>query len=58
MALVKCTECGKDVAELADKCPHCGLNREPWYFNADILRSIAVLTVLAIVGLWYWLFRN
>ncbi len=24
MALIKCRECGKDITENADKCPHCG----------------------------------
>lgn len=25
MALIKCIECGNDVSEKADVCPHCGL---------------------------------
>lgn len=24
MALLKCTECGKEVSENAEKCPNCG----------------------------------
>ncbi len=24
MALIKCTECGKEISSLADFCPHCG----------------------------------
>ncbi|MEX2399854.1 MAG: zinc-ribbon domain-containing protein [Rhodothermales bacterium] len=24
MALVECRECGRDVSDEADKCPHCG----------------------------------
>lgn len=24
MALIKCTECGKEVSSTANKCPHCG----------------------------------
>ena len=24
MALIKCIECGKEVSEFADSCPHCG----------------------------------
>lgn len=24
MALIKCSECGKDVSEIAATCPHCG----------------------------------
>lgn len=25
MALIKCTECGKDVSDEAKTCPHCGV---------------------------------
>lgn len=25
MALIKCKECGKEVSEKAEKCPHCGV---------------------------------
>lgn len=24
MALIQCTECGKEVSDKAGKCPHCG----------------------------------
>ena len=24
MALIKCYECGKEISDTADKCPHCG----------------------------------
>lgn len=24
MSLIKCSECGKEVSDKADKCPHCG----------------------------------
>lgn len=26
MAIITCPECGKDVSDKADKCPHCGFN--------------------------------
>jgi len=26
MALINCKECGKEVSDKADKCPHCGFN--------------------------------
>lgn len=25
MALIKCPECGQQISDKADKCPHCGL---------------------------------
>ena len=24
MALIKCKECGKEISDAADSCPHCG----------------------------------
>ena len=24
MALIKCSECGKEISDKAKKCPHCG----------------------------------
>lgn len=26
MALIKCPECGQDVSDKAERCPHCGVN--------------------------------
>ncbi|MBE6443171.1 MAG: zinc-ribbon domain-containing protein [Alphaproteobacteria bacterium] len=26
MALIKCNECGKEISESADMCPHCGFS--------------------------------
>ncbi len=28
MALIKCVECGKEISDKAEKCPHCGC-RQP-----------------------------
>lgn len=28
MAIVACTECGKDVSDAAKSCPHCGKDME------------------------------
>ncbi len=28
MSLIKCPECGKEVSDKAEKCPHCGLPQE------------------------------
>jgi hypothetical protein len=28
MAIVKCAECGNDLSDKADKCPHCGANKK------------------------------
>ena len=26
MALIKCPECGKQISDKAEMCPHCGIN--------------------------------
>ena len=31
MALIKCPECGQQISDKAEKCPHCGLPSS--YFN-------------------------
>ena len=28
MALIKCSECGKQISDKAKKCPHCGANNK------------------------------
>ena len=28
MALIKCTECGKEISDKTDKCPNCGCPNE------------------------------
>lgn len=29
MALIKCSECGKDISDRAEMCPHCGIKITP-----------------------------
>ncbi len=29
MALIKCYECGKEISNAANKCPHCGAPTNP-----------------------------
>jgi len=28
MAILSCAECGKEISDKADKCPHCGANKK------------------------------
>ena len=61
MALVACTECGKQVSTQASTCPSCGapvaggpVRREP-VVNAGLLGKVA-----AVVGAWLvvpWIVR-
>ena len=46
MALDKCVECGKAVAELAKACPHCGA-REP----GEKLQNAKTIGCAVIIGL-------
>ena len=33
MSLIKCPECGQQISDKAEKCPHCGLPSS--YFNVQ-----------------------
>lgn len=64
MALMKCTECGKEYAEKADKCPNCGnpnpkiLNEEEkkknkkWDIIIAILLFIVPLEPIGVILMW------
>lgn len=45
MALIKCTECGNDVSEMAGVCPHCGnpIGQKP-------KEKVSVNIIIALVG--------
>ncbi len=49
MALVACTECGKDISTEAQACPHCGKKRQTPGFWSKAIGPVALL-----VGL-FWL---
>jgi hypothetical protein len=59
LALVNCSECGKQISDLADTCPYCGVplkNRSrpaaaPVPIIASKSRGIAVLLALFLGGL-------
>ena len=38
MALIKCSECGKEMSDKATTCPHCGARHETG--NAKAIRII------------------
>lgn len=44
MALISCHECGKEISDSAEKCPHCGAPPKK-------KMGIVTMTVLGIVGL-------
>jgi len=43
MALIKCSECDKDVSSTAQKCPHCGAAVKSTYNTVIGLIYLAVL---------------
>ena len=48
MALVKCTDCGKEVSENAETCPNCG---NPVRLESKKLSSAAI-TLIIIGGIF------
>lgn len=39
MAMIKCTECGKEVSDKAEKCPNCGCPSDEWNKNLELNNS-------------------
>ncbi|GAB2730552.1 hypothetical protein GCM10027019_07450 [Melaminivora jejuensis] len=52
MALVECTECGKEVSKSAKVCPHCGKG-EPGISDANKIIQFIVGVIIAVVLLEY-----
>ena len=51
MALIKCSECGKEISDKAKKCPHCGFkindrtdkNNNVFYKKINIILYIVIV---------------
>ena len=54
MALVNCVECGKEVSDKAEQCPHCGRKDPNWKgisFKKRPIQAIYIWIVyLAVMG--------
>ena len=53
MAMVKCKECGGQISQNADTCPHCGdviKEPKPKFSLVDLIHKISVPVVLSVVG--------
>ena len=53
MAMVECKECGGQISQNADTCPHCGdVIREPKpkFSLVDLVHKISVPVVLSVAG--------
>jgi hypothetical protein len=49
MALIKCTECGKEVSDRATLCPHCGIKLAPKPGVVQLIFGWAFLILLAAI---------
>ena len=53
MAMVECKECGGQISQNAERCPHCGdLIKEPRpkFSLLDLIHKISVPVVLSVAG--------
>lgn len=49
MALIKCSECGKEISSNAKACPHCGNPTKNRKFDVD--KEVSALKKFLIVGI-------
>lgn len=58
MAIVNCKECGKEISDMAQTCPHCGvvLKKDTFSKEMTALKRIAIflIVVLLIVTAYFW----
>ena len=53
MAMVQCKECGGEISENANTCPHCGdviKEPKPKFSLLDLIQKISVPVVLSVAG--------
>ena len=65
MAIIKCSECGKDVSDTVKRCIHCGANIKKEKQNKEKKPNSKMVIILAIIGvvliaggISYWYFSN
>lgn len=65
MALIKCSECGQEISDSAQMCPHCGIERrktkvEKKNINVIDILLIIVISLFSLVQLrnCYYCFQN
>lgn len=64
MALVKCKECGKEVSDKADMCPHCGrrnpsineekLNKDIFWNKHSLLKTSIIVFCGIVIFLMFF----
>jgi rRNA maturation protein Nop10 len=53
MAMVQCKECGGQISQNADTCPHCGdviKEPKPKFSLVDLIHKISVPVILSVAG--------
>lgn len=50
MALVTCKECGKEISNKADACPHCGAKPKRTGCFTWIIAGVCALIVIGVIG--------
>lgn len=66
MALIKCSECGKEISDKAKKCPHCGFkinditdkNNNVFYKKINIILFILWGMYFLLEMHWQYTYRN
>jgi primosomal protein N' len=53
-AEIKCQECNAEVGTTDEKCPNCGNQIIKSQGIDPGTLAIAVLVVVALIGLWFW----
>ena len=51
MALVKCSECGKDISDTSKKCPHCGYKKRKNISKKSIIIGLIIVLITIIAGI-------
>lgn len=58
MALIKCSECGKEISNKANICPNCGISLKTGGLNKNKIIKIfsdIFITLLLLLFLWFTL---
>ena len=48
MALIKCTECGKEISDCAERCPNCGCTTKAGQDKAE-MKGLGVSGMIGLV---------
>lgn len=59
MALIKCPECGQQISNKAEVCPHCGIEvqkvLEEIHDKRRMIISIISACIVAAIAIWAYL---